>query len=128
MTAFRAAASSRISAFRAGTSSSPACGSRIPAVGSVGRDCICFDLGLGDEMKPCAYGRDWRGAADFRKYRAMCAERPSRRGLLPVLLITLAFAHPAPTHAASGPPDPDAPPGASRQWLPDERWVMDRWT
>lgn len=30
--------------------------------------------------------------------------------------------------AASGPPDPDAPPGASGQWLPDEEWVMERWT
>jgi hypothetical protein len=45
-----------------------------------------------------------------------------------VLLITLALTATAPAHAASGPPDPDAPPGASRQWLPDERWVMDRWT
>jgi hypothetical protein len=33
-----------------------------------------------------------------------------------------------PARAASGPPDPAAPPGASGQWLPDEEWVMERWT
>ena len=33
----------------------------------------------------------------------------------------------ASAHAASGPPDPDAPPGASSQWLPQEDWVMQRW-
>jgi hypothetical protein len=33
-----------------------------------------------------------------------------------------------PAHAGVGPPDPDAPPGASGQWLPPEEWVMQRWT
>ena len=33
-----------------------------------------------------------------------------------------------PARAASGPPDPAAPLGASGQWLPDEEWVMERWT
>jgi hypothetical protein len=33
----------------------------------------------------------------------------------------------ASAHAASGPPDPDAPPGASGQWLPRKEWVMQRW-
>ena len=47
------------------------------------------------------------------------------------LLITIAASlvvGSAAAHAASGPPDSDAPPGASGQWLPAEEWVMERWT
>jgi hypothetical protein len=51
------------------------------------------------------------------------------QALVTALLVTLAVAVlAAPATAASGPPDPDAPPGASGQWLPDEEWVMERWT
>jgi hypothetical protein len=45
-----------------------------------------------------------------------------------VAALVLAGLVAGPAHAASGPPDSDAPPGASGQWLPRETWVMQRWT
>jgi hypothetical protein len=51
-----------------------------------------------------------------------------RRGLTTALLGLALAAAPGQAQAASGPPDPDAPPGASGQWLPGEEWVMERWT
>jgi hypothetical protein len=51
------------------------------------------------------------------------------RGALTLIIAVLALSVGAPgAVAAGGPPDPGAPPGASGQWLPDEEWVMERWT
>jgi hypothetical protein len=51
------------------------------------------------------------------------------RPLIPLLLAALlvALGAPAVAGAATGPADPDAPPGARADWLPDEQWVMERW-
>jgi hypothetical protein len=51
------------------------------------------------------------------------------RGALTLIIAGLALSVAVPgALAAGGPPDPGAPPGASGQWLPDEEWVMERWT
>ena len=48
-----------------------------------------------------------------------------KRLLTACLLIFVATLAPA---NATPPPDSDAPPGARWDWLPDEEWVMERWT
>src|SRR4051795_12679354 len=62
-------------------------------------------------------GLGWRGSM-----------RPMPTSVCVTLAATVLAAAPIEAQAASGPPDPDAPAGASGQWLPDEEWVMQRWT
>jgi hypothetical protein len=49
--------------------------------------------------------------------------RAGRYGLTLILAVALAVGCVAPASAA----DPDAPPGASADWLPDEPWVGQHW-
>lgn len=49
------------------------------------------------------------------------------RATLLAIGVTVASFTLMPQAASAAAPDPDAPPGAFRDWLPQEAWVMERW-